>query len=446
MAYKGRHGHALLDTLITDAALPRGGDKRWNRKGVALFSVLIGVALAVLVGGDVRRLLPQEYAATVATGRRCSPVHASVRAFAYDLLLLRSPRIESSVISAAPHGLNFQARHGARSAISCLGHTLTSTSRHPTKRSPRPLAATADVQEAVTGLPRYEPGALSEFVVTSAGVQMPRMIFRTACKDESTEALTKCAESSVLGAVRAGFHGIDTAFATDRGNTEPGVGAALASLFASGVERDSLFIQTKVNADYYQEGADISKQVQLSILDSLSDLGLDYVDSLILHWPSLEHDQTMEAWRAMEDAVQAGLVRQIGISNVATLEALQKVYADATLKPAVFQARAAIPFSQPEVPAWCVEQGVYFQSFGLPSEYREPIASKTMQDLAEKYGVTPVVVFLRFAMGIDIMPVVFTQSDDQMSQNLLAPQIPLTPEDAEKIDELLEQLVGFYDR
>merc|ERR1712048_1150576 len=99
-------------------------------------------------------------------------------------------------------------------------------------------------------------------------------------------------------------------------------------------------VQTKfspISAQKASPGLPISKQVELSIAKSLSDLKLEFVDSLVLHEPYPEHEQTMEAWRAMEDAVRAGLVRQLGICNVESLVKLRRVYQDATLKPAVVQ-------------------------------------------------------------------------------------------------------------
>merc|ERR1719252_27168 len=94
---------------------------------------------------------------------------------------------------------------------------------------------------------------------TSAGVRMPRMIFRTAWREgdpdigppsNPAEDLQERTKALVLRGFQAGARGIDTAFAAHRPNCEPGIGAALASLFASGVARDSLFVQIKVHLDY----------------------------------------------------------------------------------------------------------------------------------------------------------------------------------------------------
>merc|ERR1719215_1400226 len=78
-------------------------------------------------------------------------------------------------------------------------------------------------------------------------------------------------------------------------------------LIGAAIARDELFIQTKVNRNYAAEllpDATIGKQVQNSISTSLSNLGLTYVDSLVLHSPYQLQNDTLEAWRAMEAAVR----------------------------------------------------------------------------------------------------------------------------------------------
>eukprot|EP00747_Dinoflagellata_sp_TGD_P100037 gnl/TRDRNA2_/TRDRNA2_167920_c0_seq8.p1 gnl/TRDRNA2_/TRDRNA2_167920_c0~~gnl/TRDRNA2_/TRDRNA2_167920_c0_seq8.p1 ORF type:complete len:133 (-),score=3.81 gnl/TRDRNA2_/TRDRNA2_167920_c0_seq8:144-542(-) len=84
-----------------------------------------------------------------------------------------------------------------------------------------------------------------------------------------------------------------------------------------------------------------SRQVQSRIASLLSTLGLEYVDSLILQLPNPEdhhgdgrlHELSMMAWCAMEDAMQTGMVRHLGISNVVSLRQLRNIYTDATFKP-----------------------------------------------------------------------------------------------------------------
>lgn len=276
----------------------------------------------------------------------------------------------------------------------------------------------------------FQPGALSEFVNTNAGVQMPRLIYTTVLQEEGTE-------DHVQSAVRAGFQGIQTA-GQPKQYYEPGLGAALALLFESGVSRESLFIQTSVNPDHaalLNPNASITQQVKLSIANSLSNLGLEYVDSLLLDLPYPDHDQTMEAWRAMEQAVRAGWVRQLGLSNVETQMQLRVVYRDAELKPAVVQVER-FSGSKREMQAMCTKSGIHIQSF--LTRWDTSLFEK-MQDFSQKYGVTPSMVFFRFLMGMGIVPLTATFSDEKMRDDTSAYRVPLALDDAREIYEVLKQ-------
>lgn len=281
---------------------------------------------------------------------------------------------------------------------------------------------------------------LSEFLTTSAGVQMPRMIYGTAWKKERTEELVKLA-------VSAGFRGVDTA-GQPKHYFEAGVGAALRSLLAAGHDRRGLFIQTKVNKNYAEElnpDAPIGKQVDLAIANSLSNLGLEYVDSLVLHSPYKTHEDTMEAWRAMERSVHSGHARQLGVSNVKSLRQLRDIHRDATLKPAVVQQRfyAETGFER-EMREWCAGASLHFQSFwtltanskkGRPG--RDAVVSGTMRGLATKYAVTPQVLFFSYVMRLGVVPLTGTCNETHMKEDLASRHVPLTEEDAKKIGELL---------
>eukprot|EP00746_Dinoflagellata_sp_MGD_P005496 gnl/MRDRNA2_/MRDRNA2_110637_c0_seq1.p1 gnl/MRDRNA2_/MRDRNA2_110637_c0~~gnl/MRDRNA2_/MRDRNA2_110637_c0_seq1.p1 ORF type:complete len:541 (+),score=96.09 gnl/MRDRNA2_/MRDRNA2_110637_c0_seq1:96-1625(+) len=283
-------------------------------------------------------------------------------------------------------------------------------------------------------LENFQLGNLSQFMATNSGVHMPRFLYGTAwCKD-STEDL-------VVSAVRAGFQGIDTANTHYFRYDEVGVGKGLESLFASGIARDSLFIQTKVNPDYAKElnpDVPIAKQVELSIARSLSNLRLEFIDSLLLHMPYQSHEQTMEAWRAMEKAARAGSVRHLGISNLVSLKQLRKVYKHAKLKPTIVrQPFYAETGFESEMRAWCAKKGIHFQSFWTITGNKRIIVSKTMQELAGKYGVAPHALFFRFVMGLGVAPLTGTSKREHMKLDISSLHVPLTVQDAERIDKLL---------
>ena len=139
------------------------------------------------------------------------------------------------------------------------------------------------------------------------------------------------AESSVLTALNAGYRHIDTAAAY--GN-EKSVGRAIKK---SGIDRHELFITTKLNNP--DHGYRLTKQ---AIDKSLKELDLDYIDLYLIHWPNpiMARDSWAElnaqSWRAMEEAVRAGKIRAIGVSNFRKHH-LEQLLKTAEITPAINQ-------------------------------------------------------------------------------------------------------------
>src|SRR5947209_3995733 len=142
----------------------------------------------------------------------------------------------------------------------------------------------------------------------SFSCNLPLLIYGTAWKKEKTAELVK-------KAVLYGFRGIDTACQPKHYN-EPAVGQALRCLYPKGISRESLFIQTKFtpltgqdpSRVPYNPSAPLAEQVRQSFRASLENLNIDYLDALLLHSPLTTHQQTMEAWHAMEELQQRGMV------------------------------------------------------------------------------------------------------------------------------------------
>merc|ERR1740138_47548 len=110
----------------------------------------------------------------------------------------------------------------------------------------------------------------------------------------------------------------------------------------------------------------------------------------------------MEAWRAMEDSVRTGLVRQLGIANATSIGQLQAIHADATVKPAVVQQRIhAETCFEIEMRLWCAEARIYFQSCcDAIVKNKRLLDSERMTAMAKRYDVTNHVLFFRFLIEL----------------------------------------------
>jgi diketogulonate reductase-like aldo/keto reductase len=234
-------------------------------------------------------------------------------------------------------------------------------------------------------------------------VRVPTFIYGTAWKEDETARLTRMA-------LDAGFRGVDTANQR-RHYQEAGVGEALA---AAALRREDVFLQTKFTSvdgqDHrlpYDPRAPVARQVEQSIASSLQHLGVDHVDSYVLHGPSVRQglsDDDWETWEAMERVHRAGKTRLLGVSNV-SLGQLAALYAGASTKPAVVQNRcfAALGWDR-AVRAFCGEHGILYQGFSLLTANREILSHRRVHEIAACTGRTVPQVIFRFALELGMTP------------------------------------------
>ncbi|KAF1302327.1 MULTISPECIES: aldo/keto reductase [Enterococcus] len=237
------------------------------------------------------------------------------------------------------------------------------------------------------------------------------------------------AEESVLAALKAGYRHIDTAAAY--GNEES-VGKGIK---ASGVPREELFITTKLWNKHHSYA--LAKQ---AIEDSLTKLGVDYLDLYLIHWPNPIdfrenwEQANAEAWRAMEEAVEAGKIRAIGVSNFRPhhLDALLKT---AKIKPVVNQIFLNPSDLQPEVVA-------YNDAHDILSEAYSPLGTgkifdvPELKEVADKYNKTVAQVVLRWSLQHGFLPLPKSVHDERIKENTELFDFELTAEDVKLIDGL----------
>lgn len=268
-----------------------------------------------------------------------------------------------------------------------------------------------------------------------AGVQVPRLVYGTAWKEDRTAAL-------VATALAAGFRGIDTANQRKH-YLEAGVGEGLV---ASGVPRAEVFLQTKFTyargQDHrlpYDPAAPHARQVEQSFARSLEHLGTTYLDSLVLHGPESGagwSDADREVWRAMESLHRGGAVRLLGVSNIRR-DQLEVLCREASVPPRIVQNRThARTGWDREVRALCRDRGIAYQGFSLLTANRAELADPRVVALAARLGATIPQLVFRFAMEVGMMPLTGTTDAAHMAEDLAAHRLALAPEDARMLERL----------
>jgi len=264
---------------------------------------------------------------------------------------------------------------------------------------------------------------------------IPKFIYGTAWKEDATEDL-------VCTAIKMGFRGIDTANQRRHYN-EVAVGRALSKVFKRGITREELFIQTKFTfasgQDHripYDIRADYSTQVRQSFQSSLEHLQIDYIDSYVLHGPSVHFGLTQadwQVWQEMEALHKEGRTLHLGVSNV-SLEQLKTLFEKAKVKPAFVQNRC---FAQQgwdkDVREFCKKHGITYQGFSLLTA--NPLALPKVKHIADKVNQTPAQVLFRFSQQIGILPLTGTTSMVHMKEDL-ALDFSLEDEDVEFIEKI----------
>lgn len=250
---------------------------------------------------------------------------------------------------------------------------------------------------------------LSETFQLNNGIAIPKIAFGT----------WQIENDSVTGAVKAalsvGYRHIDTAAAYEN---ECGVGKALRE---SGLRREDVFITTKIPADVKTyEGA---KSV---IAASLKNLGTPYIDLMLIHapkpWEELfggsektYYEENLAVWKAMEEAVAAGQIRSIGVSNFEVSD-LQNLIDHAEIKPAVNQIRIHIGHTPAEVISYCKTNDIVVMAFS-PNATGKLLGHPVVTEIAEKYQVSVPQLSIRYDYQLGLIPLPRSTNPIHIAEN-----------------------------
>ena len=189
---------------------------------------------------------------------------------------------------------------------------------------------------------------------------------------------------AVSTALEIGYRHIDTA---EMYGNEKGVGEAVAR---SGIDRGEVFVTSKLNNGFHRRDDALRAFDQ-----SLGDLGFEYLDLFLIHWPLPGIDvDYIETWKAMEEIYASGRSRAIGVSNFQAHH-LRRLFSQAQVRPAVNQIEVHPYLTQEELRAFDADHEIVTEAWS-PIAQGKVLGDPAIVAIAERLGRTPAQVVLRW--------------------------------------------------
>ena len=232
----------------------------------------------------------------------------------------------------------------------------------------------------------------------------------------------------VKKAIEDGYRHIDTAAVY--GN-EISVGKGIKE---SGIKREDLFVTSKVWND--DRGYESTKK---AFYKTLEDLGLEYLDLYLIHWPAAKHqfenwDQlNLDTWRAMTELYKEGKIKAIGVSNFKPHHL--KSLMETEVKPMVNQIEFHPGQMQEETVKFCRENNIVVEAWS-PLGTGKMLTNETLKGVADKYQKSVAQICIKWCLQNNTLPLPKSVTPSRIKENSEVFDFTISDEDMKTINEM----------
>lgn len=232
------------------------------------------------------------------------------------------------------------------------------------------------------------------------GTTVPAIGFGTAMLKGSQ------AVDSIVSALDVGYRLVDSAFGYEN---EGAVGEALRR---TSVPRDEIVVSTKLEGRHHghDDAAD-------AVHESLYRIGLDHLDLVLVHWPNPGQGRYVEAWQALIDLQQQGVVRSIGVSNFLP-EHLDRIVAETGVTPVINQVELHPHFPQEEQREADARLGILTESWSPLGRASDVLDEHVLVELAGAHGVSVPQLILAWHVQLGVLPLPKATSPERQRENI----------------------------
>ncbi|AKU79677.1 aldo/keto reductase [Spiroplasma turonicum] len=256
---------------------------------------------------------------------------------------------------------------------------------------------------------------LNETYTMNNGLKIPKIGLGTYKLTNEEECM-----DVIKTAIKAGYKLIDTAKIYDNHKT------IAKALKQCEYKREELFITSKIwNSDHKYEDA------KKSIDNILKELDLEYIDLLLIHWPT---EYRLECYKAMEEAVDEGKVKSIGISNFQKNH-IEELLNNCRIKPVVNQFELHPALKNLEVVETCKNNDILVESWGTMIRGK-CFDIEQIKELAKKYNKSEAQVCLRWAYQLNYIVIPKTSKPSRVLDNINISDFKLTNDDMELLNKI----------